>query len=158
MDTVTVQISRENFEFLRDLACEMRKQDNRATAPPYFFAQRVRRDYPTTGDHGVDGLWYSFDGECYNSMAELLDNHPDASEDQVEEIYYKSHMEVENVFLTERACKEYTKLNKHNLAHPDDYLYHAYRNPELKSLFKAIAEFEQPVVMIPCTEEDIVEE
>lgn len=43
-----------------------------------------------------------------------------------------------NVFLTEKACEEHIRLNKHNLKNPVSYVDHAYRNREMDRLINIL--------------------
>lgn len=51
---------------------------------------------------------------------------------------YFFQVQTKNAFLTEKACKEHIKLNKHHYNEPADYLMHAFRNPELEKLMEFI--------------------
>lgn len=141
-DTVTVTISKESYEFLKSLANEIRTQDNRHTAAPYFFACEEVKEYPTDPDFDYDRiLYYDKFGQDWNSLEELLHNEPNHKDWDITKIYLKKHYEVSNVFLTERAYKEHTSVNGHNLKEPRSFVFHAFRNSELRDLFKAISEF-----------------
>lgn len=54
----------------------------------------------------------------------------------------------ENVFFTKQGYKDHIKLNGHNYSHYNkfnSYIKHAFRNPELNGLFKALEEITENV-------------
>lgn len=143
-EKVNIEISKESYDFLKSLAAEIKTQDNRSTAKPYFFALRVPREYPVADGSGHDRIYYidKHGNEPWSSKEALLENDPEHPEDDIREVHSKDHWEVENVFLTKRGYDEHIRLNRHNLRTPEDFLYHAFRNPEFMSLFKFLAEME----------------
>lgn len=144
-EKVTVELSKESYDFLKSLSEEIARQDNRATAKPYFFALRVRREYTAAEGYDYDHTYYidRHGNEPWSSKEDLLENDPDHPEHEIKEVYTKDHWEVENVFLTKRGYDEHLALNKHNLRSPQDFLYHAFRNPEFMGLFKFLSEMEK---------------
>jgi hypothetical protein len=144
-EKVTITISKKSYEFLKSLATEIERQDNRATAKPYFFALRRDIVYPAADGYDNDGYWYKdrHGNEPFSSMEELLENDPEHDLELVEKIPYKSHQEVQNVFLTERGLLEHVRINRHNLgdmSEPKGFLYHAFRNEEFDNLFGFLQE------------------
>jgi hypothetical protein len=145
-ETVLVRLSKNSRDFLQQLAHRIHTQDNRATAKPYFFACEEVREYPTDSDYGYDRVAYFLredpEGE-YDSPRELREAHPDRLilDSDIREVHLKEHHEVSNIFLTFDGYKQHVAQNRHNLKEPRDFLYHAFRNPEMEGLFKAIQEF-----------------
>jgi hypothetical protein len=145
-----VEISEETFNFLKDLGAEVARQDNRCTASPYFIALRKLRKYPVPEEYSHDGSWFvDKHAQSWDTKEELLENDPNHKESEITEIFYKEHPEVENVFFTDRGFNEHMRLNRHNIGKHDNFLYHAFRNPEFDGLFKALAEFKDltPIVV-----------
>lgn len=157
----TIEVSDELYDQLIELSKELNTQDNRATASPYIFQIQTKMEvaaYPGNGEQ----IWYNSDNErtlrtadeikqyILEYMVEDLEiygsealteaegrfNCTDTSEwlechdfckydvDQVENL--------ENAFLTAKACKEHIRLNHYHYREPVDYLTHAFRNPELE--------------------------
>lgn len=144
MDKVTVEISKETFEFLKSLGQEIDVQNDRATAKPYFFALRVAREYPSPDGYDYDRTYYidRHGNEPWSSKETLLENDPEHPEDEIKEINCRYVWEVENVFLTMRGFEHHMRLNRHNIRkESESYLYHAFRNPEFDGIFKALNEF-----------------
>lgn len=140
-DTVTITISKESYEFLKNLANELSTQDSRCTAEPYFFACETVEEYPTDPDFDYDRIiYYDKFGQRWDSLEELLENEPNHSGQDITEVYLKRHYRASNVFLTERAYKQHIASNGHNLKEPRSFVFHAFRNPELRDLFKFIRE------------------
>ena len=55
-------------------------------------------------------------------------------------VNYDYENRLENAFLTEKACEEHIRINKHNLRQPQSYLSHAFRNPELEQVLSFICQ------------------
>lgn len=160
-----VEISEESYQFLKELACRIATQDNRATAKPYFFVVMKPRWHPCHEDYsggGNDTKYVRLDrsvddpdeyeddadgklkfAESYRERAEdpVTDEKINELWDNLEQVRMEERDEEDNAFLTFAAYEEHVRLNKHNLGKHHSYLKHAYRNPEMDSLFKAIAEF-----------------
>lgn len=177
---VTIKVSPETYQFMKELNRRISTQDNRATAKPYFFVIRTEKwrvahsefHSGTTRD-----VWVDFNGDptTFLSQEEAVewycDNHrkvehpgPYGDADDiaafiraeeelkseamawfellpryVEEMYFEEN----NAFLTEEGYNEHMTLNGHNvkrMGKHHTYLKHAFRNPEMDSLFRAIKE------------------
>lgn len=44
-----------------------------------------------------------------------------------------------NIFFSEKACTEHMKANAHHYVGERSFVKHAWRNPEIENLFKAIS-------------------
>jgi len=55
-------------------------------------------------------------------------------------VNYDYQSNLENSFLTSKACDEHIRLNSHNLSSPTNYLSHAWRNPEMETVIKFLCE------------------
>ena len=161
MSDVIVKMSQETFEFLRDLGRKIDAQNNRATAKPYFFViqtekWRVANDEYSTGE--TKRVWVDTSGQDeyheWKSREEFIQNlieHQDLSKKEAEEaaedlkeFTMEKYIEEDNAFFTHDAFKRHVELNGHNLGRRGeyyDYLKHAFRNPEMDGVFKALAEF-----------------
>ena len=156
----TIEVNDEMYEFLMNLSKELNTQDHRCTATPYFFQIQGKREVAAPDGCG-DVVWIC-DGEvCLRDDEDIkkavfeykvwdLDNESDndnynsLSDFDIEEIlennYRKANVIIENVyknaFLTEKACKEHIRLNNYHYSDPQDFLTHAFRNPELEKVFE----------------------
>lgn len=155
-ELVTVQLTKETVGFLQELARRIATQNNRATARPYFFVIQKRRwrvaheDYHS-GETRQAWVDFSGDPDTYHSKEDWLQHCRDyqmtpeeaeAGWEKLEEFTEEAYVEEENCFLTFEAYKEHLEVNGHNLRGEHwSYLKHAFRNREMDSLFRAIAEF-----------------
>ena len=156
----TIQVTDEIYAFLSNLSKEIKSQDNRATAPPYFF--QVQEDEEIAVPKGCGEEAWACDGEiCLRTEEDIKNaifewkgwesgNHEDEElfkkldyldiERILNENYKKVNVEIRekysNCFLTFKAYQEHVSCNAHNLNNPKSYLFHAYRNSELDMLFK----------------------
>lgn len=155
----TIQVSDEMYEFLTELSVELNLQDHRATAMPYFFQVQHQKQISVPSGCGTEG-WH-LDGtilttvdEIKEAVFEYKDWDLDDPEHQVlfekldewaideimDENYTKINIDTEdvydNAFLTEKACKAHIVANKHHYGNPQDFLTHAFRNPELEKVME----------------------
>ncbi len=190
-EKVTVEMTKESFEFLTKLANTIAKQDNRCTAAPYFYVVKtpewkICADGYGYGDTKTVKLcreddtqeWELDDKEKYirqyiddrarlsmpdelltdDSDEALKEEWADYNEEQskyraraagkwedLEEVQLHLVDDLEdNVFFTFEGYQEHVRQNKHNMGRGEgfhSYVKHAYRNPEMESLWKAIQEF-----------------
>ena len=158
----TIKLTDEMYNFLIELSKEMSTQDLRCTAMPYFFQVESDRMRITAEGCGIeawhfDGNMLETDEEIRTAIFEYKEWDEDLEEDinkyeeldggEIEEIlieagYRKVNYEYENVytnsFLTEKACKQHIKANSYHYNNPQDYLTHAFRNPELEKVIEFI--------------------
>lgn len=85
------------------------------------------------------------DPEAYEKALLEVTQEADQAWEEFEEFEEEQYFEEENCFLTYAAYEEHVRLNGHNLGKRGgdyhSYLKHAFRNPEMQSLFEAIGEF-----------------
>lgn len=149
-----VDISQESFDFLKSLIQEIDSQSNRATASPYYYVIQVRKERIAPVGNKGDKTLYWHDGEYMEAddWADSLDfeseekflawweeEHP--YEEPLEVEYYRGDANIHsNVFFTEKACHKHIEQNHYHFIEPHSYVKHAWRNPEMENLFKAIRE------------------
>lgn len=161
MKKLEIEVTDEMYEFLMDLSKELNSQDHRCTAMPYFF--QVQTDEKAIGADGIDEsyeVWVGNDTilrdeeDIKQAVFELRDWDGDnvvheqlyskLDEYEIEDILeeeYTKHFErdvqvYKNAFLTAKACKKHIEANRHHYNNPQDYLTHAFRNPELEKVFE----------------------
>ena len=145
---IEIDISPENFEFLKQLMTQINTQNNHGTASPYYYTVRTTKDIAVpAGTTGTDKYYY--DGECYTEeelrkvckedetdFEKVKDNSTKYGVDQVN-VY-------ENFFLTEEGYNKHMELNGHNYRSSIEpahfYIKHAFRNPELVQLLDTLGE------------------
>lgn len=154
----TINLSEEDYQFLKNLAHELRTQDNRLTASPYFYTIVTDRLYPALEDMGDGPTQFTDtgDGDYFtaNTRAEVEkaiteyyapDPVPKDRFDQILEYGTYRVLEHRNVFLTEKACHQYLEKNKHKLrSHSEPYSFvdYADRNPEMAQLLSILRKIE----------------
>jgi len=157
-----IELPDEVVEFMRDLAKEIKGQDNRATASPYFYVVQGEKEviapygYGDTECHYYHSEWG--EGHTKESWEEILKEHDKENdtttdiEDFIEdcEKFGMHNVTVEeNVFFTEKGLEQHMKLNGHNYRHlksllPKGYVKFCFRNPEIEKLHEAIMAFDTP--------------
>lgn len=155
-----IKVSDEMHKFLMDLSHELNTQDHRCTATPYFFQIQETKEIPT-GDGLGESVWVcdgeihlrtdedikeaifeykEWDFESEEDCKKFDDLHEYEIEEILENNYRKYDITTEdvytNAFLTEKACKKHISANSHHYNQPQDFLTHAFRNPELEKLFE----------------------
>lgn len=155
-----IQVSDDIYDFLMNLSKEIKTQDKRATAMPYYF--QVQEDKEICVPDGCGEEVWIMDGEvCLRTEEDIreavfewkewdLENSEHQKEyDQldsfdIDEIlennYRKVNIDIShtytNCFLTYKAYEEHLRQNRHNLTNPKSFLFHAFRNPEMDMLFR----------------------
>jgi hypothetical protein len=140
--------SQEAKEILKSLITRIDTQDNRATAKPFLHLLRVKRRIfvPTSNDGGwwIDTQDSEIEAIQANNRiqaASILSERYEitVNPDFLEECDLVEWWETRNVFLTKEGLNQHLKLNAHNLEDEyQDYMIHAFRNPEISALFDAI--------------------
>lgn len=153
---VKLEIPEELYKALLVTAENMRKQDNRATASPYFFQIEETKTRLVPDGFGSP-VWVDEEGgeyddddakeylvECSNLTKEKVDDLNSAELEYHLEKFNFRHYEQEdyktlsNVFFTEEAARNHIRINGHNLDAPRDYVSFGYRNPELENVVKLL--------------------
>ena len=158
----TITVNNEMYEFLMNLSKELNTQDHRGTRMPYFFQVQTQEQIAVPEGCGTEA--WCCDGAIIETESEIMDaiiefkewsieyaekHYHELDEDEVEEtletagyrkINYDYRANLENAFLTSKACDEHIRINKHNLNSPSNYLSGAFRNPELEMLMKFLCE------------------
>jgi len=155
----TIKVADKMYEFLMALSVELNLQDHRATAMPYFFQVQHEKEIGVPSGCGVEG-WHC-DGTVLITEEDIKEavfeykewelgdpNHEVMFEElddyEIEEVMEKNYHKVDvatekvydNAFLTEKACKQHIAANKHHYSSPQDFLTHAFRNPELEKVME----------------------
>lgn len=158
-----IEISDADLAFLKDLAHEIKTQNNRATAHPYYFTvQRKRRFVGADASLGGETVWIDHGSGDYTeyateeaAIAQIIFDGVDPKEAQkyfdenFKEYGVFEYEEDVNVFFTMKGFREHMRLNAHNYGglDPDNYkdtekvysyCHHAFRNPEIKTLLEII--------------------
>ena len=156
----TIKVTEEMHEFLINLSKELNKQDHRCTAMPYFFQIQTQERIEVPLGNGtqawhLDGLLIETDEEIEEAVNEYKEwdeyttkfNHLQDYEVEAilelsgySKVNYDYQNNLENSFLTSKACDEHIRLNSHNLSSPTNYLSHARRNPEMETMVKFLCE------------------
>lgn len=155
-----IEVTDEMYDALIVLSKEINEQDNRATAMPYFFQIQTKQRVPAVEGAGksawhLDGGFLDDDDEINTAIYEYFEEEKPIDEvkkisefekDEILEkmgytkIWYDYDEKYENAFLTAKACKEHIQANKHHYRQPNDFLTHAFRNPELELVYKFLCE------------------
>jgi hypothetical protein len=150
----TIEINDETYNFLMDLSKEINNQNHRGTAMPYFF--QVQTKHQIAVPEGNGNIAWHYDGNLIETKEEIIQaiydyRDGDLTKKAIKEmsnweresemeragyskVNYDFEERLENSFLTEKACLQHIKDNKHNLSQPQDYLSYASRNPEMEKL------------------------
>jgi hypothetical protein len=149
----TITISDEAAKFIAEFTDELKKQDRRGTADPYYYVVRRVIDDPQPNGCG-DRKKYFDHGRVENYTEEEAKRQAEERcmdfDDYVEtcctEYEVSDGYEIENVFFTKKGYDEHVALYGHNIIWRcnekgfDSYIEHAYRNPEIAGLLKAVKE------------------
>jgi hypothetical protein len=154
-----IEIEDEMYEFLMNLSKELNTQDHRGTRMPYFFQVQTTKQIAVPEGNGTeawhyDGSLIETDEEIQNVVMEIeefetIDEFNLLEDYEIEEIlenngwnkvWYDYDTELENAFLTSKACDEHIRVNRHNLKDPINYLSGSFRNPELETVLKFLCE------------------
>jgi len=145
-----IEISDESFEFVKRLINEIDSQDNRATADPYYYVIQGIKERVTAPGCG-DDIVYVHDGQGFTKedLMETFDLDTEGAFDDFITSNFTEEVEVtrehedvpmSNVFFTEKACHRHIELNHYHYSDGRSYVKHAWRNPEVENIFKALRE------------------
>jgi len=147
----TIAVSDETAAFLSELATRLANQDRRGTADPYYFTVRKFVDVAVPEGCGEKVMYFdSQDCESYteeeakeNAIEHEME-FDDYVEDRCNKYDVKEEERYENFFFTLEGYQQHIKMDGHNIARRcnkyDSYVDHAYRNPEIAGVLKAVKE------------------
>ena len=126
---------------LQQIGKLIREQDNRITDQPMFLVQQKVRDYGYDSAHSFDGYeWIRLDDdhrEATEHQAKRLDllrkRHREPPKG-CEQIFYKDRWEFVTACFTEQGCKDFLRINGHNLKEPRIYAEGSYRSEEYRAV------------------------
>ena len=138
-------------EVIKNFLEKMAKQDNRATAAPYFYVIRTEVEEVGVDPDNADEIRY-YDPECYENTYESKEEarnqlkEDGCSAREIDEIVgrlekygIRKRCEKRGMYLTEEDAERHLKLNHDHYSHnAHTYVDHAWRAPELKEFFEAL--------------------
>lgn len=122
--------------WLREMAEQVRTQDNRITAHPIFAVQQRERTWGFDEDSASDFKWHNCDDdyrEATKSEAAWLEALRDGCEDIPKGWHRAGYVDTwifVTACFTEAAAEAYIEANRHNLTDPRVFAYSANRNAE----------------------------
>ncbi len=137
-----LEISDDDLQWLKDLAEEMRTQDNRMTADPYFFTMVITKHRHVGEGNGIKDVLVNTESgnyEQYDTLEEALADESD--EDSLETFGLVHEQSHHNFFLTQSASTEYLKRHSGKIGSDEpvhDFVDYADRNPQLTRLFRIL--------------------
>lgn len=140
---------------LLDISKLLHTQDNRITDQPMFVVQRRVRDYGYDSDHCDDYVWLDAVSGDYNEAdereARILDKMDERYRDIKgwQKVYYRDRWEFVTACFTEQGCKDYIRLDGHNLGETRIYAEGSYRNLE----YQAVRNFLMSLTAVPGKEQ-----
>ena len=164
-------LTKEDIEFLQNLAHELKTQDTACTAKPvYYSIFQKDKEYGIDQDY-ADGMCVGGDeGETFLDEGELIqwimdcytvsdDQKLDLEDLDLEEIVdyckdnkiceltytgYRNIEKHDGIFITNKALKEHVAKNYyHYKENPVSYAHHAWRNPEFERLLEIVEKFDK---------------
>lgn len=163
-----IEISKEDYEFLKELQHELNTQPNDGSAEPVYWGV-MDYDYELTAEGngepriGIDGESYTLEGaiECVNDDISEYDKDiqeawAKVNKEDADDVAFFMKEELEwncdvywveekgritrntGAFITKRACKEYIERFGYNHNKAHTYAMTAYRNFELERLLKIL--------------------
>jgi len=144
-----IKLSEETTKFMKKFCHDLKTQDRRGTADPYYFTIRCHQDYAAPVGHNGNTVYYDSDYERTFTLEELKKQCEDDDQDfeVVKDGCYEMDLQDiehnENFFFTEAGYNEHMRINKHNHSHHKkfySYVEYAARNPELESVIKLFKE------------------
>ena len=162
-----IEISQEDFDFLKELQHELNTQTSDGNADPVYWGVMETVEQAVPNDCGSDiRIAYDCDSWTLEDFVQHVGECIDTTEDQDEwdavdkedaqevvdfvnenwhynadvyEIRKEERLShITGAFLTKRACKEYIERYKYNHTNPKTYAMTAYRNFELGKLLKIL--------------------
>lgn len=152
----TIKLDSDKLQFVRELIGEIDSQDNRCTAVPYFYVIRTQETIAVPDGCGDEIRYLHCDGEMMTEAevrewAEEPDKDIDDIIDDSDGCLTKYDImkrmvtpENHNVFFTEKACRKHIESNHYHFTLPQDYVRHAWRNPEMDQIFEVLRQIAEP--------------
>lgn len=113
-------------------------QDNRATAAPMFAVQQRMRIYGLESGYGDGWTWVDEEGnEADPDAARVLSDNAARLRRRPlgwRRLGYRDTWEFVTACFTEQGCKDFIRINGHNLKDPRIYAYGSYRNHEWQTV------------------------
>lgn len=147
-----IEISKESLDFVRKLVTEIAEQDNRITADPYFFVIQEEQIKVVPDGCGDFVRWAHSEGGLLDEreVREFLEDTERPIDDLAESCDELTRYdcvkewvtpENHNVFFTEAAIEKHISENDyHWRGKTRTYVRHAWRNPEMAAIMKALRE------------------
>jgi hypothetical protein len=133
---------------MREIGELIRTQDNRITDQPIFIVQQ-KREHVADADYDHDRVvWVSEDNrEVGADEAEAAEAHfvkEYEAPDGLRRLALRVEWEFVTACFTEQGCKDYLKLDGHNLREPRIYAAGSYRNEEWRAVRKFLMDLAAP--------------
>jgi len=138
-----------NEKIIKTFLTKMAKQNNRATAAPYFYVIRTEVEVEAPIDN-CDFTKVYWDASTYESWQELedyLDENKYTSKEkdgvfrEAREYGVRKEWVQKGMFLTEEDAEEHLRLNHYHYSkNAHTYVDHAWRAPDMTRFFKALFE------------------
>lgn len=122
---------------IKEIAEQLRSQDNRITDQPMFIVQELKRDYGYDTGWGGDVVWLSDGDEVDEEKAEELQKEYDdtgVEPDGYTLTGYVDRWEFVTACFTEQGCKDFIKIDCHNHKELRIYAHGSYRNQEWRTV------------------------
>jgi len=121
---------------LEEIGKLIKTQDNRITDQPMFIVQQKKIDWGYDPDYVDDYEWYNEeeDRSADDDEVKQLENYTISFRSSWEKRCYKERWEFVTACFTEQGCKNYLKINGHNLKEPRIYAEGSYRNNEFRAV------------------------
>lgn len=148
-----METKEQALEWVKSFLHEVDTQDNRCTAKPIMFFLQTKNEYVAHDEYYGSNTRTVFrhprmEGDTCDSHDEAVawikewyedESRVEAEIEKIEEFQMGHHWETQEAFFTESGVKRHLDLNKHNYRNGHrDFVIHAFRNPEIEELFKAL--------------------
>jgi len=122
---------------LTEISKLLHTQDNRITDQPIFVVQRKVRDWGFKNGYAENFAWLDSSNEYCEAdkkQARILDRAYERGKDTGawQKVGYRDRWEFVTACFTEQGCKDYIRLNGHNLGETRIYADSSYRNNEFR--------------------------
>lgn len=121
---------------VKEIAEQVRAQDNRITENPIFVVQQKIRYFGYDRDH-ADNFVYWRDGNQITDPEQLkliADEIVHRGFTNTIQSYYIDRWEFVTACFTEKGCEDYLRQNGYNLKEPRIYVESGYRNDEWRTI------------------------